>query len=85
MWTRRVHRKSTPQEFFWAKCDSWFNTDYHLYEFLTKDEIKSLGIIGYGDKGKRNDLQSLIEVATDHTCLLDQNYCSYVEKYNKEK
>lgn len=83
-WTRWTHRKSTPQEFFWAKCASWmFNTDYHLYEFLTQYEIDILNIINYGDKDSRKGLEALVNSSQEDTCLLDEEYCKYVNKYNE--
>lgn len=86
VFNRLIHKKSSPSQFLWARLGKWeFNVDKLLNEFMTFEQIQVCAIPDYGDKDNREQLKSLLELTTDDTCLLGEEFCSYVKKYKAIK
>lgn len=86
VFNRLIHKKSSTTQFLWDRLGKWqFNVDKLLNEFMTFEQIKMCAIPDYGDKDKREELKSLLELTTDDTCLLGEIFCCYVNKYKNIK
>jgi len=83
---RFLNKGSTPDKFLWGRLGKWqFNTDKLLEEFMTFEQIRLCATPDYGDKDKREELKSLLELTTSDTCLLGEIFCVYVKKYKDIK
>lgn len=83
---RFLNKGSSPDKFLWDRLGKWqFNTNKLLEEFMTFEQMQLCAIPDYGDKDKREDLKSLLELTTDDTCLLGEVFCSYIKKYKDVK
>lgn len=86
VFNRFMHKGSTPDNFLWKRLGKWeFNTNKLLKEFMTFEQMQVCAIPDYGDKDKREELKSLVELTTEGTCLLGEVFCSYVKKYKDVK